>query len=91
MPLSGFFSGITNTGLPFPAAYCFINSKSVESFLFVFACMQELMFYDECPGFYTILGGFAAGLGVAMMKTLTQIEVRGGEAEITLNIAQSMD
>lgn len=91
MPLSGFFSGITNTGLSFPAAYCFINSKSKESFLFVFACMQELMFYDKCPGFYTILGGFAAGLGAAMMKTLTQNEVRGGEAEITLNIAQSMD
>lgn len=53
--------------------------------------MQELMFYDECPGFCTILGGFAAGLGAAMMKTLTQNEVRGGEAEITLNIAQSMD
>lgn len=42
-------------------------------------------------GFYTILGGFAAGLGAAMMKTLTQNEVRSGEAEITWNIAQSMD
>ena len=47
-PLSVFL-GITNTGFSFPAAYCYISSESKESFLFIFACMQELMFYDECP------------------------------------------
>ncbi len=31
--------------------------------LFMFACMQELMFYDECSGLYVFLGDFAAGLG----------------------------
>ena len=90
MPLSVLL-GITNTGLSFPAAYCYISSESRESFLFMFACMQELMFYDKCPGPYVILGDFAAGLGAAMMKTLNQNEVPGGEAQIAWDMAQSMD
>ena len=86
MPLSVLF-GITNTGLSFPAAYCYISSESKESFLFMFACMQELMFYDECPGPYVILGDFAAGLRAAMMKILNQNEVSGGKAQIAWNMA----
>ena len=39
--------------------------------------MQELMFYDECPGPYVILGDFAAVLGAAMMKTVNQNELPG--------------
>ena len=48
--------GITNTGSFFPAAYCFISSESKESFLFMFAFMEELMFYDQCVGPNVILG-----------------------------------
>ncbi len=91
MPLSVFL-GITNTGLSFPAAYYYISSELKESFLFMFTYMQEIMFYDECPGPYIIiLEDFAAGFGAAMMKTLNQNEIPGGEAQIVCNIAQSMN
>ncbi len=48
----------------------------------MFPYMQELMFYNECPGSYIILGDFAAGLGAAMMKTINQNKVLSGEAQI---------
>lgn len=51
--------GITNTRTSFPAAYCYITSESKESFMFMFACMQELMFYNHCPGLYVLIGDFA--------------------------------
>lgn len=90
MPLSVLL-GITNTGLSFPAVYCYISFESKESFLFMFAYMQELMFYDEYPGPYVILGDFAAGLRAAMMKTLNKNGVPGGKAQIAWNMAQNMD
>ncbi|MCJ1347009.1 hypothetical protein MMC31_005229 [Peltigera leucophlebia] len=90
MPLSVLL-GITNTGLYLPAAYWYISFESKESCLFMFAYMQEFMFYDECLGPYVSFGDSAAGLGAAMMKTLNQNEVPGGEAQIAWNMAQSMD
>ena len=80
MPLSVLL-GITNTGSSFPAAYCFISLESKESFLFMFACMEELMFYDQCVGPNVILGDFAAGSGAAMIKAVNPREMPGGEAE----------
>lgn len=53
MPLSVLL-GIINTGLFFLAAYYYISFESKESFLFIFAYMQELMFYDKCPDSYII-------------------------------------
>lgn len=79
MPLSVLL-GIINTGLFFLAAYYYISFESKKSFLFIFAYMQELMFYDKCPDSYIILGDFAAGFEAAMMKTPSQNEVLSGEA-----------
>lgn len=81
IPLS-ILLGITNTGSSFPIAYCYITSESRESFMFMFACMQELMFYNDCPSPYVLIGDFAAGLGAAMMKAITRKENPGGEAEL---------
>lgn len=62
--------GITNTGSSFPAAYCFISSEAKDSFLFMFACMEEFMFHDQCVGPNVILRDFAVRLGVAMVKAV---------------------
>ena len=83
--------GITNTGTFFPVAYCYITSESKESFMFMFACMQELMFYGHCPGPFVLIGDFAAGLGAAMVKAVTRKENPGGEAEFAWEMAQAMD
>ena len=89
MPLSVLL-GITNTRSSFTAAYRFISSESKESFLFMFACMEELMFYDLCVGPNVILGDFAAGLG-AMVKAVNPREKPGGEAESAWEMSQAMD
>ena len=67
LPLS-VLVGITNTDLSFPVAYCYITSESAECFTFIFECMKELIFHDDCPGPGVILGDFAAGLTVAMQR-----------------------
>lgn len=90
MPLSVLL-GITNTGSSFPAAYCFISSESKESSLFMFACMEELMFYDQCVGPNVILGDCAAGLGAAMVKAVNPREMPGGETKSAWEISQAMD
>lgn len=59
----------------------FISSELKESFLFMFTCMEELMFYDQCVGPNVILGNFAAGLGVAMVKAVNLQEIPGREVE----------
>ena len=55
----------------------------------MFEYMQELMFYNECPGPHVILLNFATGLGAAMMKTLNQNEVPGGETQFACDMTQS--
>ena len=67
MPLSVLI-GTTNLGRSFPVAYCFISSESAEAFTFMWACLKELFFYDDCPGPAVILGDFSLGLGAAMKQ-----------------------
>lgn len=57
----------------------------------MFACMKELMFYDDCPGPYVLIGDFSTGLGAAMMKAVTKKENPGGKAEFPWKMAQAMD
>lgn len=47
----------------------------------MFTCMEELMFYDQCVGSNVILGNFAAGLGVAMVKAVNLQQIPGKEVE----------
>ena len=49
------------------------------------------MFYDECPSPYVILGDCDTILGAAMIKTLNQNEVLGGEVQIAWHMAQSIN
>ena len=60
--------GVTNTGLTFPVAYCYITSESAECFTFLLDCMKNLIFDDECHGPRVKLGDFAAGLSAAMQR-----------------------
>ncbi len=90
MPLSVLI-GITNTRLSLLAEYCYISFKSRETFCFMFACMQRLLLYDEFLGRYIIQADFTASFGAAMIKTLNQNELSGGEAQIARNIAQCMN
>lgn len=69
MPLSVLLR-VTNTGSSFFAIYYFISLESKKSFLFIFACMEELMFYDQCARPRVILGDFAAKLGAVMVKVV---------------------
>lgn len=57
----------------------------------MFAYTQELMFYDNFPGPYVLIGDFAAGLAAAMMKAVTRKENLGGEAEFAWEMAKAMD
>ena len=37
---------ITNIDINFFIAYCFVISKSIETFLFLYDCMKNLLFHD---------------------------------------------
>lgn len=67
LPLSTLV-GVTNTLQTFTIAYCYITSKSAKSFLFLFDCLKDLIFYNACFSPGIILGDFAAGLAAAMLK-----------------------
>ena len=54
--------------LSFPVAYYYITFEPAEYFTFIFECMKELIFHDDCPGPGVILEDFAAGLTVAMQR-----------------------
>lgn len=71
LPLSTLV-GVTNTMQTFTVAYCYITLESAESFLFLFECMRDLIFYDKCPGPGVIFGDFAAELAAAMTKKRTE-------------------
>lgn len=90
LPLSTLV-GVTNTMRTFTVAYCFITSESAESFLFIFKCLQDLIFYDECPGPGVILGDFAAGLVAAMLKKRSQTRNRDAALNIAWEVSQAMD
>lgn len=83
--------GITNTETSFLVAYCYITSESKESFMFLFAYIQELIFYDYSPDCYDLIGDFAAGLEVAMVKTVTKREYPVSEAEFAWKMGQVID
>lgn len=57
----------------------------------MFTCMEELMFYDQCVGPNVILGNFAAGLGVAMVKAVNLQEIPEREAESAQKMSKAMD
>lgn len=59
---------ITNTNTTFPVTYCFVASESAETFMFMYDCMRDLFFYDNCPEPAVLLGDFAAGLIASMTK-----------------------
>lgn len=42
--------------------------------MFMFAYMQDLIFYDDCLGFYVLIRDFATRLGVVITKTITKNE-----------------
>lgn len=82
--LSSVFLGITNTGSSFLTIFFFINSESKESFMVMFTCMKELMFYEQCVEPNNTFGYFVAGLGSAMVKAVNPREMPGEEAKICM-------
>lgn len=72
---------ITNTRSSFFVAYCYVILESKESFIFMFACIQELIFYENCPDYDVLIADFAIGLGIAMMKVVKKKENPGSKAE----------
>lgn len=75
----------------FTVAYCYITSESAESFLYLFECLKDLIFYDKCPGPGVILGDFAAGLAAAMLKKSSQTLDRDLASNVAWEVAQAMD
>ena len=75
----------------FTVAYCYITSKSAESFLFLFECLKDLIFHDKCPAPGVILGDFAAGLAAAMLKKRSQTLDRDAALNVAWEVAQAMD
>lgn len=57
----------------------------------MFACMEEVMFHDQCVGPNVILRDFAVRLGVAMAKAVNPREMPEGEAESAWEMSQAMD
>jgi hypothetical protein len=58
-------TGITNTGISFPMAFCFVPSESKASFDFVFEKLKELV-WDEYPPPKVIVGDQAKGLSASL-------------------------
>lgn len=75
----------------FTVAYCFITSKSAESFLFIFKCLQDLIFHDKCSGPGVIFSDFAAGLAAAMLKKRSQTLDRNVALNIAWEVSQAMN
>lgn len=77
MPLSGLI-GITNTMSTFPVAHCFIKSESTPAFVFINECLEDLFFFDDCPGPAVMLGDFSVGLSQAMLKQCSRPDQKRG-------------
>ena len=89
MPLSSLV-GTTNTAKTFTMAYCFVTSKSTEAFSFINWCVQDLIFYDNCPGPAVMIGDFSAGLSSAMVHKQDMTMSEAG-MEVAWRMEQELD
>ena len=60
---------IINIGSSFPIAYCFIQSKSEDAFLFIFDYIRDLFFHNKYRGPKVVLADMVKGLRAAFTKT----------------------
>ena len=82
--------GVTNTLKSFSVAYCYVSSESSEAFMFINACLQDLYFYDDCPGPAVIIGDFSAGLSSAMLQRQKTSRSDAG-MDIATELEQTLD
>lgn len=71
--------------------YCYIISKLAKFFLFLFEYLKDLIFHNKCSGPGVILGDFAAGLALAMLKKRTQILDWDVAFNVAWEVSQQMD
>ena len=62
------FVYMINTLKSISIAYCFIESESIEIFLFINDYIKNLFFYNNCKGFAMLLNNFVIRLTTAMIK-----------------------
>ena len=59
---------ITNIDINFFIAYCFVISKSIEIFLFLYDYIKNLLFYDKCFDFVILLNDFVVEFIISIIK-----------------------
>lgn len=75
-----------NTQRTFPAAYCFITLESLEAFQFITQYINDLFFYDDCPGPKVTVGDFNVGLTAEALRRQNQ-----SRSEAWMEIARDLD
>ena len=80
---------VTNIDINFFIAYCFVISKSIEIFLFLYDCMKNLLFHNECFDFVVLLNDFVVELIISMIKK-RQIKIKSIkiQKQILINIVE---
>lgn len=81
--------GVTNTGKTFPAAYCYIISKSAKYFAFLFKCIKDLIFHNACLSPKVILEDFAVGLTATLHRQKAP-DAPDATMNIAWQVAQSL-
>lgn len=82
LPLS-VLVGKSNPNKNFHVAYCVITSESAEAFAFITQYMNDLFFYDNCPGPSVTVGDFSSGLSAEALRRTKQ-----SRAEAQMQAAQ---
>ena len=59
---------VTNIDINFFITYCFVISKSIETFLFLYDYIKNLLFYNECFDFVILLNNFVIELIISIIK-----------------------
>ena len=80
---------VTNIDINFFIAYCFVISKSIETFLFLYDCIKNLLFHDKCFDFVVLLNDFVVKLIVSMIKK-RQVKIKSMKKrkQILVNIVE---
>ncbi len=78
---------ITNTVKSFAVTYCFVNSESVEMFIFINCCIRDLLFHDDCPESAIMLKDFSTELSLTMtQKKEMKLKLDALDSEIQLQL-----
>ena len=80
---------ITNININFFIAYCFVISKLIETFLFLYDCIKNLLFHDKYFDFTILLNDFVVKFIILIIKK-RQMKIKSikKQKQILVNIVE---